>query len=141
MYQNFAKDDLYIGTDIGVFHKDSTMTEWQLFNNNLPHVVVKELEIQYINGKIRAATFGRGVWESDLNLFPTNIEAINESFINIYPNPTKYSFNVNTGYRIKNLTLNLYNVSGKLVFTKKLEKLDENAAGFILQGFLDYLNK
>ena len=25
--------------------------------------------------------------------------------------------------------------------TKKLEKLDENAAGFILQGFLDYLNK
>ena len=29
------KGDLYIGTDIGVFHKDSTMTEWQLFNNGL----------------------------------------------------------------------------------------------------------
>ncbi len=25
--------------------------------------------------------------------------------------------------------------------TKKLDKLDENAAGFILQGYLDYLNK
>ena len=35
IYQSYAKDDLYIGTDIGVFHKDSTMTEWQLFNNGL----------------------------------------------------------------------------------------------------------
>ena len=55
VYQSYAKDDLYIGTDIGVFHKDSTMSEWQLFNNGLPHVSVRELEIQYNIGKIRGA--------------------------------------------------------------------------------------
>ena len=60
MFTSPIKDDLYIGTDIGVFHKDSTMTEWQLFNNGLPHVSVRELEIQYTIGKIRSATFGRG---------------------------------------------------------------------------------
>ena len=60
VFQSYAKDDLYIGTDIGVYHKDSTMIEWQLFNNGLPHVSIRELEIQYTAGKIRAATFGRG---------------------------------------------------------------------------------
>ena len=55
----YAKDDLYIGTDIGVYHKDSTMTEWQLFNNGLPHVSVRELEIQY-TGKIRLALLEEG---------------------------------------------------------------------------------
>ena len=32
----------------------------------LPNVVVSELEIHYASEKIRAATFGRGIWESPL---------------------------------------------------------------------------
>ena len=45
--------DLYIGTDIGVFHKDSTMSEWQIIQQWTAHVSVRELEIQYNIGKIR----------------------------------------------------------------------------------------
>jgi PKD repeat protein len=57
---------IYIGSDQGVFYKDNTMSSWIDFDSNLPNVIVNELEIYYPTQKIRACTYGRGVWESDL---------------------------------------------------------------------------
>jgi len=65
-YLNNSNDALYIGTDIGAFYKDSTMNIWQPFSNGLPNVIVTQLAIYYPTGKIRASTYGRGMWESDL---------------------------------------------------------------------------
>lgn len=59
-------DALYIGTDVGVYYRDASMSDWIPFNDNLPNVRVDELEIQYAAQKIRAATYGRGLWESGL---------------------------------------------------------------------------
>lgn len=64
---------LYVGTDVGVYFKKGT-DNWQLFSTGLPNVVVTELDIYYNNlvpenSKLRAATFGRGLWESDLFAF------------------------------------------------------------------------
>jgi photosystem II stability/assembly factor-like uncharacterized protein len=57
--------DVYIGTSVGVFVRGSNDTDWTYFNDNLPKVEVQELEILYVNGnKLRAATYGRGLWES-----------------------------------------------------------------------------
>ena len=42
------------------------MNEWISFNGGLPKVIVNELEIFYPDGKIRAGTYGRGLWESEL---------------------------------------------------------------------------
>lgn len=64
VYENNSNDALYVGTDLGVFYRNATMTEWQDFSVGLPNVVVTELEIFYPSHKIRAASFGRGVWES-----------------------------------------------------------------------------
>lgn len=58
--------DAYIGTDIGVFFMDYTMNDWVPFSNGLPLVPVADLFINEINGSIRAASFGRGIWQSDL---------------------------------------------------------------------------
>lgn len=57
---------VYIGTDLGVYYKDDNNPNWTSFNYNLPNVIVNELEINYINRKLRAATYGRGVWQSPL---------------------------------------------------------------------------
>ncbi len=57
---------IYIGTDVGIYYRDDNHTEWLSFNANLPNVIVNELEINYLNRKLRAATYGRGVWESPL---------------------------------------------------------------------------
>lgn len=58
--------EIYIGTDVGVFHRDNTMTDWVPFKNGLPNVVVTELEISADN-KLWAGTFGRGLWVTDLS--------------------------------------------------------------------------
>ncbi|MCF6342808.1 MAG: PKD domain-containing protein, partial [Bacteroidales bacterium] len=68
--QNTAQVELYAGTDVGVYVKVGG-TNWALFSTGLPNVVVNELEIYYNSGtpslsRIRAATSGRGLWESEL---------------------------------------------------------------------------
>lgn len=72
VYQNDANDALYVGTDVGVFYRNAGMSQWRRYNQGLPNVVVTEMEIQYMAGKIRAATFGRGLWEADLYVEPGN---------------------------------------------------------------------
>ncbi|MBV6441670.1 MAG: hypothetical protein DYG98_05820 [Haliscomenobacteraceae bacterium CHB4] len=57
---------LYMGMDVGIYRRGAGATDWVLFNTGLPNVIVSELEIQHSTGKIRAATYGRGLWESDL---------------------------------------------------------------------------
>jgi PKD repeat protein len=67
VYQNGSTNDaLYVGTDVGVYYRDNTAGSWTAYNTGLPNVIVKELEIQYTVSKLRAATFGRGIWQSDL---------------------------------------------------------------------------
>ena len=67
--ENSNLETLYIGTDLGVFTKDSTVSDWSGFNNNsLPNVIVHELEIQYQSNKLIAATYGRGLWSIDLQI-------------------------------------------------------------------------
>ena len=122
VYQDLTNDDLYIGTDIGVYHKDNTMSEWQPFMTGLPNVEVAELEIHYGSGKIKAATYGRGIWESFLHSQPNKITNNFQNYINVYPNPTKDYFTINTPLNNipKNLTINIYNTSGQIVLTEKI---------------------
>ena len=65
-YWNGTKDGLYVGCDVGVYYRDSTMTSWISYNTGLPNVSVTDIEIFYPLAKLRAATFGRSVWEADL---------------------------------------------------------------------------
>ncbi|MBE9469105.1 MAG: PKD domain-containing protein [Bacteroidetes bacterium] len=63
-----TEEELFVGADIGVYKKIGT-NDWELFSNKLPNVVVTEVEIYYDddtpeNSKLRAATFGRGLWET-----------------------------------------------------------------------------
>ncbi|MBK9542805.1 MAG: T9SS type A sorting domain-containing protein [Bacteroidetes bacterium] len=67
VYQNQSDEVLYIGTDFGVFSRDAAAVDWTPFNSGLPNVIVHELEIHYGASKLRAATYGRGIWEADLN--------------------------------------------------------------------------
>ena len=64
--QTGTNDGVYVGTDNGVYYYDETLQTWTPFMNGLPNVIVDELEIHYGTGKLRAATYGRGLWETNL---------------------------------------------------------------------------
>jgi photosystem II stability/assembly factor-like uncharacterized protein len=68
VYQNNSPDAIYVGTDYGVYYSDNTMSSWIPYTTGLPNVKVSELDIQYAAGKLRAGTYGRGLWETDLNV-------------------------------------------------------------------------
>lgn len=80
---------LYIGMDVGVFYREDGMTEWMPFFDGMPNVIVNDLKIQYNIGTIRAGTYGRGIWESELhhvNIGKENFTS-NEPLLHVYPNP------------------------------------------------------
>lgn len=74
---------LFISTDIGVYTSEQALpappptalskvnvSDWSQYNTGLPNVVVSELEIYYAPSgpdKLRAGTFGRGLWETDID--------------------------------------------------------------------------
>jgi hypothetical protein len=58
---------IYLGTEIGVYKKSMSENSWILYNQDLPNMSVLELEIMYGSNTLRAATWGRGLWEFTLD--------------------------------------------------------------------------
>lgn len=61
-----TNESIYIGTDIGVLYSKNDTGYWEYYGEGLPNVIVSELEIHAASRKIRAATYGRGLWEAPL---------------------------------------------------------------------------
>lgn len=57
---------LYVGTSLGVYYMDDTMSSWQAFDTNLPNVSVTDLEVNLADNKLIASTYGRGIWQTDI---------------------------------------------------------------------------
>ncbi len=71
VYDTTSNEGIYVGTDLGIFYKDASMANWLNFSAGMPVAAeVTELEIYYgatsSASYIKAATYGRGVWMSDL---------------------------------------------------------------------------
>jgi len=134
VYQKGSKDAIYIGTDIGVFFKDSTMNSWLPFMTGLPNVPVSELEIHYGSQTIRAATFGRGLWESNLygalNSINTQSEEVKPDLI--VPNPASEYIELPEGMS-GDKELAIYNALGSLILRMKPEGSRMNI-NFLPQG-------
>jgi len=64
-HQNLhSLNPLFLGTSLGVYRYDDALSDWELFENNLPTVSVRDLEINLNDSNITAATYGRGIWQS-----------------------------------------------------------------------------
>ncbi len=57
---------IYVGGEVGVYYKSKNGKTWTLYDENMPTVTVKDLEIHYGSNSIKAVTWGRGLWEYTL---------------------------------------------------------------------------
>lgn len=71
-YLKGSDDMLFIGMDDGVWYRDRNMTEWKKFSCNLPRTIVSDLKINYSTRKLRAGTYGRGIWEASIPAMQNN---------------------------------------------------------------------
>ncbi len=63
VYMPYDSNQIWIGTDLGVFISYNNGQSWKYANQNLPAVSVRRLKI--VGKQIVAATHGRGVWTVD----------------------------------------------------------------------------
>ncbi len=77
-HESHPKNALYLGASIGVYRYDDDTRRWELFNNGLPNTQIRDLDINIIDQKITAATYGRGIWQSVLSegLAPNDIQLV-----------------------------------------------------------------
>ncbi len=67
-----SDEGVYVGTDVGIYYRNNASSEWRNYSEGLPNVIVQELEIHDATRTLKAATYGRGLWESPLEaLGPT----------------------------------------------------------------------
>lgn len=89
LYQNQVDEILFLGTELGVYIKRNN-DPWQKFGDDLPNVIVYDMEINYTSEKLVIATFGRGVWQMDLSDEVTSIDdfdSISETAPIVLQNP------------------------------------------------------
>ncbi len=121
-----AKNILYIGTDAGVYYTYDSLGSWLLYSTMLPNVIVSDLEIHADSNKIFAATFGRGIWMSDLAQNPTSI-GINQNplaaiDVNLFPNKNNGAFTIQgTNINTENCIVSIINILGKEVYKEHVK--------------------
>lgn len=121
-WQDNEKDGLYVGMNYGIYYTDNELgNTWTLFNNGLPNVRINELEINTADHKIYAATYGRGLWRSNLYDATLSVQNLEFDEVTMYPNPATNQFNLK-GNLNESVAIRIYNTQGKLVFfTKKVD--------------------
>ncbi|MBL7958144.1 MAG: T9SS type A sorting domain-containing protein [Flavobacteriales bacterium] len=106
---------LYLGTDIGVFQWLESEGDWEPFDNGLPNVQVNDLEIAPSNGTIVAATFGRGLWRSNLASWVSAPDAVGpEAAFIVAPNPAQHAVTI-TLRRPQQARMEVLNALGECV--------------------------
>ncbi len=100
-----GNNTIYVGTALGVYFINDDESEWQTFDTGLPNTQVIDLAINEEDSKLIAATYGRGVFMSDIprQLPPNDIRLIS---INNPTNGINCNNNVTPEITIKNQGVN-----------------------------------
>jgi photosystem II stability/assembly factor-like uncharacterized protein len=129
IYVSTTQDGMYMSNDGG--------TTWALANNGLTETNITDLSNIYVdaNGQLSffAATYGGGVFSQQMNSTLSINDHQIASNISVYPNPAYSKVNI----ALNNKTLrkiNLYSISGALIFSKdygnQLSNTDVNTSNF-----------
>jgi len=63
-----GKGGIFAATDVGVFYREDSFQQWVSFTKGLPPAtIVSDIEIIDSTQTLRIGTYGRGLWEADLN--------------------------------------------------------------------------
>jgi hypothetical protein len=115
VWENNGKDGLYVGMNYGVYYIDNeSNNSWQPFSNNLPNVIISELEINYEDNMLYAATYGRGLWRTSLFDPNLSVDDFEVADVKLFPNPAsnEVTLSWNKG---ENVSVRIFNNLGKLV--------------------------
>ncbi|MEL4455729.1 VPS10 domain-containing protein [Lutimonas vermicola] len=97
-------NDLFLGTNISVYHINDTMTQWEVFDEGLPNAPVYDIEINIEDRIITAGTYGRGVFQSPIEVSKANVDL---SLLSINTNNSVQCNGITPVITVKNNGVNL----------------------------------
>ena len=126
-YYKDVENAVFIGSDVGVYYRDNTFSEWMLYGE-LPNTRINDIEIQYNSQQIRVGTYGRGIFEADINIefLETSTFEISDVIVSIFPNPASDFIEISISGQL-DFEANLYDITGKLVNTTHKNHIDVSA--------------
>ena len=120
-------DHIYVGNDLGVYWSDNGGLNWELFSEGLPDAtMVMHLSISPSDRKLRAATHGIGVYQSDLAepVATDDVYSPTALQLNAFPNPADELLTI--AFELPeavNTTILIYDVQGRLMQRSEEQQL------------------
>lgn len=66
VYKDSEWEEMFAGTDCGVYYYNNIIGHWTKYGNGMPVCAVSDLEINYKTNQLVASTFGRGMYMAEL---------------------------------------------------------------------------
>lgn len=126
-YDGTAHNGLYLGTETGILYRNDSIGNWVNYNQDLPVVSITKIEVNNAIHKVRASTYGRGIWESKIFSPAGIVESEFEKEICIYPNPANEVVNLEfNSFLPANVSISLINIIGKRIKSIRIDNLTSN---------------
>lgn len=104
-HQNQSLDnDLFLGSSVGVYHINDTMVEWEVYDEGLPNTPITDMEINIEDKLITVGTYGRGVFQSPIEVTKANNDI---SLLSINTNNSVQCDGITPVISVKNNGLNM----------------------------------
>ena len=107
-----SNNAIYLGTVLGVYYTDDTLSGWYSVSSDLPNVKVSDMEINPNDNKLTISTYGRGIWQTsippvsnpnfDIDLLDISVNS--NKFSCSFPNELKFDFYNNGESTINSFT-------------------------------------
>ncbi len=111
-----------IATDIGVFTSLTDSDEWELLGNELPNVVITDIDYHVDTRTLVAATFGRGLFSYEFSDPLNSNNYTNDISINLYPNPASQTIRLSSSGKIS--LVEIYNLQGQKIHSGTEQVID-----------------
>jgi len=135
-YQNGTHDGIYVGTDIGVFYRDSLIGGWVPYNNGLPNVEVFDLKVYAPQNLLLAATYGRGTWETPTYVSVGVHDITSSQYIQVYPNPTNSNITLAMDMPAEgDYSVSISNVLGETIYSNEIHVQGKYSEQINMQGY------
>ncbi len=120
-----STNHLYVGNDLGVWHSANAGASWDIYSADAPQAMLAmHLSIAPGN-KLRVATYGLGVWQTDLAVPSKTTEPkLAFSIQSLRPNPaSEQSVMDFTLLKEEKITIKVLDINGKTVWNSSAERL------------------
>jgi hypothetical protein len=122
-------NEVIVGTELGVWYTNNfntTTPTWNQSYNGMSNVKVLDLDLRNDN-RVYAATYGRGIFSGTFTAtsLSENDTVFNKG-VKVYPNPSNGLFTIAIENFSGDMTLAIYDINGRNVFSKTGDYLTNN---------------